>query len=67
MQAQQPKVIVVYVIQKSNKYGLKQVAGVQQANILVVYVIQKSNKYGLKQGHQHVYYRKGCCVCHSKK
>ena len=42
---------VVYVIQKSNKYGLKQVAELQQRlDTEVVYVIQKSNKYGLKQG-----------------
>ena len=41
----------MYVIQKSNKYGLKQgkIAGIK--GIQVVYVIQKSNKYGLKQAH----------------
>ena len=40
---------VVYVIQKSNKYGLKQAAYAFAALREVVYVIQKSNKYGLKQ------------------
>ena len=40
---------VVYVIQKSNKYGLKQASYLSHQSPLVVYVIQKSNKYGLKQ------------------
>jgi|GEM_PF-5784654 len=40
---------VVYVIQKSNKYGLKQCEKKQRNTFFVVYVIQKSNKYGLKQ------------------
>ena len=39
----------MYVIQKSNKYGLKQAKSSTRAPPLVVYVIQKSNKYGLKQ------------------
>ena len=40
---------VVYVIQKSNKYGLKQAVPRIAVRFDVVYVIQKSNKYGLKQ------------------
>ena len=40
---------VVYVIQKSNKYGLKQDEFHHKVVVEVVYVIQKSNKYGLKQ------------------
>ena len=44
------KSAVVYVIQKSNKYGLKQGTGTSKLPLrAVVYVIQKSNKYGLKQ------------------
>jgi len=38
-----------YVIQKSNKYGLKQFCCMRNLSKGVVYVIQKSNKYGLKQ------------------
>ena len=41
--------LVVYVIQKSNKYGLKQEVTKEVRKRNVVYVIQKSNKYGLKQ------------------
>ena len=43
------KLSVVYVIQKSNKYGLKQESLEAHPVGVVVYVIQKSNKYGLKQ------------------
>ena len=58
---------VVYVIQKSNKYGLKQAARFEELDILVVYVIQKSNKYGLKQGYHNRTQASSGCVCHSKK
>ena len=58
---------VVYVIQKSNKYGLKQEAACRIAGSDVVYVIQKSNKYGLKQDNFQRTPTRICCVCHSKK
>ena len=40
---------VVYVIQKSKQYGLKQFWIFQDLQHTVVYVIQKSKQYGLKQ------------------
>ena len=58
---------VVYVIQKSNKYGLKQVLAREVGSLIVVYVIQKSNKYGLKQGPMPGQLQTSGCVCHSKK
>ena len=58
---------VVYVIQKSNKYGLKQDLIQEGTHEVVVYVIQKSNKYGLKQGVIDCELVASCCVCHSKK
>ena len=59
--------IVVYVIQKSNKYGLKQVLIKLIYELYVVYVIQKSNKYGLKQAKAFGIAQIISCVCHSKK
>ena len=59
--------LVVYVIQKSNKYGLKQANKQYSPRKDVVYVIQKSNKYGLKQGSIRAEAQNECCVCHSKK
>ena len=59
--------MVVYVIQKSNKYGLKQYKTDNPFTELVVYVIQKSNKYGLKQWISLSDQRRRGCVCHSKK
>ena len=61
------KIIVVYVIQKSNKYGLKQWLAKVTPCRTVVYVIQKSNKYGLKQFGKQIIDHPPGCVCHSKK
>ena len=59
--------LVVYVIQKSNKYGLKQSHVLCAPRRGVVYVIQKSKQYGLKQCSNLLEKTEFSCVCHSKK
>ena len=58
---------VVYVIQKSKQYGLKQYTTMEGVNWYVVYVIQKSKQYGLKQLVPSGAQADSGCVCHSKK
>ena len=59
--------LVVYVIQKSKQYGLKQSMLFLYYLPLVVYVIQKSKQYGLKQSPAQLQWFAKRCVCHSKK